>query len=244
MSALSATEQELQKHFNAFHAARAASDLVTRLYAEAMGDAYPVEVAASSSCDFTLLGTMVTRLCLRPGQVLADIGCGTGGVGLWLARALALRLTGVDISPTAIELAAARRPAFLPQGRAQFRVGTLEATGLPGGHAHGVVCVDAMSNATDRTAALREIHRILHPGRAMITRAVRKDSGTAYGEQAKNAESTSTNGPANPPCGGACTGCGSPTRPPFDATSVTSSRRTCCARRTGCCPVSTGAVRA
>jgi predicted TPR repeat methyltransferase len=116
MRALSATAQELQKHFNAFHAARAASDLVTRLYAEAMGEQYPVEVAASSSCDFTLLGTMVTRLCLRPGQVLADIGCGTGGVGLWLARALALRLTGVDVSPTAIELAAAPPPRLPPPG--------------------------------------------------------------------------------------------------------------------------------
>lgn len=188
MSTLSPTEQELQMHFNAFHAARAATDLVARLYAEAMGEQYPAEVAASSSCDWTLLGTMVTRLCLRPGQVLADIGCGTGGVGLWLARALAVRLTGVDISSTAIELAAARRAALVTPNRAQFRVGTLEATGLPDGHAHGVVCVDAMSNAADRSAALREIHRILHPGgRAVITRAVRHDSGSAYSEQAEGA---------------------------------------------------------
>ncbi|MCP3822101.1 methyltransferase domain-containing protein [Streptomyces sp. A3M-1-3] len=185
MSTLSLREQELQAHFNAFHAARASSDLASRLYAEAMRDAYPAEVAASSSCDVTLLGTMVTRLCLRPGQILADVGCGTGGVGLWLARALAVRLVGVDISSTAVELAAARRSQFVPTEHAQFRVGTVEATGLPECHAHAVVCVDAMSNAAERTAALGEIQRILHPGaRAVITRAVRRDSGTAPVEQA------------------------------------------------------------
>lgn len=189
MRTLSPTEQELQTQFNAFHAARAASTVVSRLYAQAMGDAYPAEVAASSSCDFTLLGTMVTRLCLRPGQVLVDVGCGTGGVGLWLARALAARLLGLDISSTATAIATERRSRFLPPDRAQFRVGTIEATGLPDCHAHGVVCVDAMGNAADRAAALKETHRILQPGsRAVITRAVRRDSsGPAWREQAADA---------------------------------------------------------
>jgi SAM-dependent methyltransferase len=177
MSALSATEQELQTHFNAFHAARAASDLVSQLYAKAMGDAYPAEIAASSSCDWTVLGTMVTRLSMRPDQALVDVGCGTGGVGLWLSRALAVRLAGIDISSTAVELAAARRSSFVPPERAEFRVGTLESTGLPDSYAHGVICVDAMGNAANRVAALSEIHRILHPGaRAVLTRAVRGDS--------------------------------------------------------------------
>ncbi|MFE2965813.1 class I SAM-dependent methyltransferase [Streptomyces sp. NPDC059340] len=188
MSTLSAPEQDLQAHFNAFHAARASSDLVSRLYAEAMGDAYPAEVTASSSCDWALLGTMVTRLRLRPGQVLADIGCGTGGVGLWLARALAVQLAGVDISSTAVELATPRRSHFLAPDRAVFRVGTVEETGLPDGHVHGAVCVDAMGNAVDRSAALRELHRVLHPGgRAVITRAVRRDSPPAWKEQATDA---------------------------------------------------------
>lgn len=186
---LSPTEQELQRGFNAFHTARASSaDLVAKLYAEAMGDAYPAEVAPSSSCDWTVLGTMVTRLRMRPGQVLVDMGCGTGGVGLWLSRALALRLIGVDISSTAIELAAARRPAFLPRDRAAFRVGTLEASGLDDGTAQGVVCVDALGFAAERPAALREIHRILHPGtRAVLTRGLRIDTGTAWMEQAESA---------------------------------------------------------
>ncbi|MEV5521972.1 hypothetical protein AB0N43_16085 [Streptomyces pseudogriseolus] len=64
-----------------------------------MGEDYPVEVAASSSCDWPLLGLLTARLRLRPGQLLVDAGCGAGGIGLWLARALAVRLTAFDLWP-------------------------------------------------------------------------------------------------------------------------------------------------
>ncbi|MFD6286348.1 hypothetical protein [Streptomyces sp. NPDC060205] len=80
--------------YDAFHGARARSDLTARLYAAAMGEDYPAEVAASSSCDWPLLGLMTARLRMSQGQLLVDAGCGTGGVGLWLARALAVRLDG------------------------------------------------------------------------------------------------------------------------------------------------------
>ncbi|MGW1496806.1 class I SAM-dependent methyltransferase [Streptomyces sp. NPDC002402] len=171
---LSPTEQQLQQGFNAWHRARASTDLLPRLYAAAMGDAYPDEVAAFSSCDWAVLGEMVTRLRMRPGQVLLDLGCGTGGVGLWLARALNLRLLGIDISDAAIELAAARRSLFVAPDRAEFRVGTLQASGMRDSVADGVVCMDAVGFAPDRAAALCEIYRILRPGaRAVLTRAGR-----------------------------------------------------------------------
>ncbi|QIB49543.1 class I SAM-dependent methyltransferase [Streptomyces aureoverticillatus] len=176
------TEQEfaeLQAGFDAFHTARARTSLVADLYAEAAGDLYPVEVAPNSSCDWPLLGAMVARLRLAPGQLLADVGCGTGGVGLWLARALAVRLVGVDISPVAVQLAITRSPAFVTDGQAAFRTGTLASTGLADQHVHGVVCVDALSCAPDRAAALHEMYRILAPGgRAIITRAARRDAHT------------------------------------------------------------------
>ncbi|MFI8105463.1 class I SAM-dependent methyltransferase [Streptomyces sp. NPDC086023] len=188
MSALSSAESAQQRHFDAFHAARARTPLVSRLYAEAMGEAYPVEVDASSSADWTLLGTMLARLGLAPGQRLVDLGCGTGGVGLWLARALGVGLTGIDVSSVAVGLAAARREAFVPPVRTEFRVGSLEGTGLPDAYAHGAVCVDAMGNAADRGAALRELRRILVPGgRAVVTRAVRGTGEGALREQAEEA---------------------------------------------------------
>lgn len=190
MTALSPMEQDFQRRFNAFHAARARApmDLVSQLYAEAMGDAYPPEVAPYSSCDWSVLGTMVGRLRLRPGQLLVDLGCGTGGVGLWLSRALSVHLIGIDISSTAVQLASARSAAFGPSERASFRVATLAATDLPSGRAHGVICMDAFGIVPDRAAAFHELRRILRPGaRAILTRATRCDAGSGWTETIESA---------------------------------------------------------
>lgn len=146
--------------FRAFHT----SDLIRSLWAEAMQDQYPSEVDPFSSCSWWLLGRLVGELQVRPGAVLVDLGCGRGGPGLWLARALSVHLTAVDHSATAVELASSRAAGFVEPGRATFRVGTFDATGLPDGMAHRVVSVDALPFADDRTAALREVHRILAPG--------------------------------------------------------------------------------
>ncbi|KPC62608.1 class I SAM-dependent methyltransferase [Streptomyces chattanoogensis] len=178
--------------YDAFHTARARTDLVARLYAAAMGEDYPAEVAASSSCDWPLLGLMTTRLRMRPGQLLVDAGCGTGGIGLWLARALTLRLESFDLSPVAVAQAADRRTHFgIPAQRAVFHVAELEDTGLPDGCAHGIVCVDALGGADDRDAALRELGRVLAPGgRLVMTWASRRDTAPAWPERARAADLT------------------------------------------------------
>ncbi len=163
-----APAMRLAAQFDAFHTARDRSTLVARLYATAMGDGYPHEVAASSSCDRPLLGLLAARLRLRPGQVLADAGCGTGGAGLWLARALAARLEGFDVSPVAVAQATARSSRFVPAGRAPFRVTSLDDIGLPDRSVHGAVCVDAFALAANRAAAVRDLGRALAPGVRLI----------------------------------------------------------------------------
>ena len=160
----------LREDADRFHAARATGGLHLRLVAEAFGQEYPAQVEPSSSCTWTVLGEMVRRLRLRPDDLLVDLGCGRGGTGLWLARALTARLVGVDLSPVGVELATARAADFLPEGRARFQVGTFDRTGLPDACADGVISMDALPFAPDRDAALRELARILRPGaRAVFT---------------------------------------------------------------------------
>jgi len=135
-----------------------------RLWSEAMGDQYPAEADPFSSCTWSLLGHLVAALRLPAGGRLVDLGCGRGGPGLWLARALSASLVGIDFSPVAVTLAARRAPQFLGAGRAEFRRATFECTGLPDASVEGAVSVDALPFAVDRLAALREALRILVPG--------------------------------------------------------------------------------
>ncbi|MFC1438051.1 class I SAM-dependent methyltransferase [Streptacidiphilus sp. N1-10] len=170
----SSSDESVRERTDRFHTARAAQggrdSLATRLHAEAFGAEYPEEVDPASSCTWQVLGGMVRGLRLRPGQTLVDLGCGNGGTGLWLARALNARLVGVDISPVAVGIAGERAAAFVPEGRAEFRTGTFLRTGLPDACADGAVSMDALPFTEDRTAALRELRRILRPGaRAVFT---------------------------------------------------------------------------
>ena len=49
-------------------------------------------------------------------------------------------------------------------GKATFRQGTFEETGLESASADAVMSVDALQYVPDKTAALVEVARILHPG--------------------------------------------------------------------------------
>jgi SAM-dependent methyltransferase len=163
-----------EAHYDAFHEAGDVSGLHRRLRAEAWGEEFPEQVDPSSSCTWSVLGTMVAHLRLRPNALLVDLGCGRGGTGLWLARAFEARLIGLDVSPRALEIARRRAARFLPPGRADFRPATFERTGLPAACADGVVSMDALPFAFDRDAALAELRRILRPGARAVFTAVRR----------------------------------------------------------------------
>lgn len=175
-----------REEFDALHAGSAKRGISSRLFEQAFGDEFPIEVDPSSSCTWSVLGAMVARLRLRPGDLLVDLGCGRGGTGLWLARAFSARLVGVDFSEKAIELATERIPEFFPaldpgQDRIRFQLGTFEDTGLPDASAAGAVSMDALPFTPDRDAALRELRRILKPGaRAVFTSSTRQPGHPQY----------------------------------------------------------------
>jgi ubiquinone/menaquinone biosynthesis C-methylase UbiE len=110
------------------------------------------------------LRQLADELTISPGATLLDLGCGTGGPGLWIAAHARARMIGVDISPVAVAQATARAEKLGLGGSSTFRIASLEQTGLDDRVADAVVSVDALQYAPNKLAALREAARLLRPG--------------------------------------------------------------------------------
>jgi len=99
---------------------------------------------------------------LGPEAAVLDAGCGTGGLLKKLAAAHSgWRLTGLDLSPVACELARTRVVA---------RIVEAPATALPfsSGEFDAVVSCDVVCQVAEPAAALREFFRVLRPGGTVV----------------------------------------------------------------------------
>jgi SAM-dependent methyltransferase len=103
-------------------------------------------------------------LCIGPGARIADLGCGNGGAGLWIARELGANLIGIDLSAGGVAAASERAQKLGLGGRAQFREGDMTATGLPSASCDGAISLDVLCFVPDKAAAINEVRRILCPG--------------------------------------------------------------------------------
>ncbi|WP_052770399.1 class I SAM-dependent methyltransferase [Streptomyces sp. CNQ-509] len=128
----------------------------------------PPEAEPFSFLCADLLHHIAAELALEEGEVLADLGCGRGGPGLWLARAAHADLVGIDFSPVAVAQARQRSATYAIKGTAHFVVNDLTTTGLPPASVSAAVSIDALQYADDRAEAAREAHRILRPGGRLV----------------------------------------------------------------------------
>lgn len=100
---------------------------------------------------------------LPPGDArILDAGCGTGG----LIRALQAphprwRITGLDFSPRACELARARTGATIVEG-------SITALPFAPGEFEAVVSADVVCQVDDDAQALREFARVVRPGGVVL----------------------------------------------------------------------------
>lgn len=154
------------EHFNEWYAAMDAASRRDRLWQELLD--LPPELVSTSLLSMSGLREIADLLELGEDDVLLDLACGRGGYGLWLARETGCRVIGVDFSEVAVTDACGRIQQFAVDGRADFRVGELEATGLPDASADAVLCVDAIQFAADRSNAMSEVRRVLKPGGIVV----------------------------------------------------------------------------
>jgi SAM-dependent methyltransferase len=138
------------------------------IYRDILGVEYPAEVDAFGFVTLSDLRLLTDILRQSHTTRLLDVGCGRGGPGLWIARELDVPLTGVDIIAEAAVAAADRAAGFGMASRADFYVASATDTGLPAGSFDGAMSVDALWMVHDKTAAFRELARVLRPGGRLV----------------------------------------------------------------------------
>jgi ubiquinone/menaquinone biosynthesis C-methylase UbiE len=142
------------------------SKVMERVWRSVLGDEYPDGLDPYSYITRTDLHRMADELRVGPGRTLADVGCGRGGAGLWVASKTGARLIGIDIAEA--PLVAARDRARAMGADATFQRGEFEATGLDDGAVDAVMSVDALLFTPDKQRAFVELRRILRPGGRLV----------------------------------------------------------------------------
>jgi SAM-dependent methyltransferase len=103
----------------------------------------------------------ITRLALRPEELVLDVACGTGNLAIPAARAGA-RVTGIDIAPNLI--AQAKLEARTAGGVAAFEVGDAEALPYGDGQFDTTVTMFGSMFAYRPDRAAAELLRVTRPG--------------------------------------------------------------------------------
>ena len=116
-----------------------------------------------------IIGHILTRAELHPGQRVLDLGTGTGSLALTGAPRVAPggRVIGFDISPEMLALAR-ERASRAGLGNVSFAEGRAEAIPADDSSQDTVLASLSLMYVIDRAAATREIARVLRPGGRLV----------------------------------------------------------------------------
>lgn len=108
------------------------------------------------------IAAILRLLDVQPGDSLLDVGCGEGY--LFSRTPECVRCVGVDLSPTALKIAAQRN------SRPEWVMAEGECIPLPSASFDKICCSEMIEHVINPDAVLRELRRLLKPsGRLVIT---------------------------------------------------------------------------
>lgn len=111
-----------------------------------------------------LTSRLARGLDVRPGDLVLDVASGPGTSALQVARETGCDVVGVDLSPASVVAATAAADRAGLATRVRFCEGDAEALPLPDEAVDGALCECALCTFPDKTAAARELSRVLRPG--------------------------------------------------------------------------------
>lgn len=127
-------------------------------------------IPESSIASFAGTGNPLSLGELHPGEQVVDVGCGAGIDSLIAAKMVGPngQVIGVDMTPAMLDKARSAA-AEAGKGNVEFRHGCAESLPVPDGWADVVISNGVLNLMPDKSAALREMARVLKPtGRLQI----------------------------------------------------------------------------
>lgn len=117
-----------------------------------------------SQCTIDDIEFVSQALNLDAGMRIADLGCGPGGFGRYVAREFGVSVWGVDLNPLAIAAAQIRAKAARFDTKLDYVAADASQTGQPSASFAGVASLDVWMFVPDKASFAEEAFRILKPG--------------------------------------------------------------------------------
>jgi cyclopropane fatty-acyl-phospholipid synthase-like methyltransferase len=144
-------------------------NFATQTLEQVRGETYGEDFGQSSWVTADEYRRFFQLLELVPTDQVLDVGCGSGGPALFLAREVGCRVTGVDVNEAGIQagLSLVRQAGL--EDRVHFcRADVREALPFSDNAFDAIVCMDAICHMPDPRRLFAEWRRVLRPGGRML----------------------------------------------------------------------------
>ena len=118
-----------------------------------------------------LLQHCARRARVRPGMSVADVGCGHGGTGRFLAKEYGCNVLGITISETQFNLACKLSQSNGFSGALQFELANAESYPFPAGRFDLVWNMESSEHFFDKAGYFRKVASALRPGGRLLLAA-------------------------------------------------------------------------
>ena len=166
-------------------------NFAARVFEQVRRETYDEDFGQSSWVTGGELRRFIHLLELTVSDNVLDIGCGSGGPALFLARTLGCRVTGVDVNAAGIDIGLVLARQVGLQDQVQFRRSDLREP-LPFADQvfDVVVCLDVLCHLPERRRLFDEWYRVLRPGGRMLCTDPVVVSGLVSGDEFRTRSST------------------------------------------------------